>query len=481
MLLSSIPTKFNVPFASSAGVGFITSPIPVAPTSPGRASLQQGFPPSTFEPEASGGNPPFGADANGILNQITAWVQFSQAGGLPAYDGTFAGAIGGYPNTALLRSTAFVGHYWQSTVDNNASDPDTGGSNWVMFPDVLIQQQAGNWTPTDSGAVNAAAITLFPAPASWAAIEGAPIRFLIEFTNTTTAVTLNVNGLGAKTLKNTDGSAMVIGQLTAGGLVEGFYDGTNVQVASPGKPPPGGSSVLPPGAIVLCPVEVPFMGTLECDGTSYLRSAYPNLFNVIGTTYGAVDANHFNVPDMRGIFVRGWDHGRGLDPGAATRAAPGVLAPARAGATGAAGDHVGTTEVWTSGPLNNVKFSSPKIGWDAGVVVYSMPYSTGTSYDANLLPLSISFDTIPQSNTIPYSGPITNYLAGQQVFPNPPWGGGPFPPNNNSSISWFMNDVIETQSGIYKAIPVSYISGTLAGNGTETRPVNINMMYVIAY
>jgi len=38
---------------------------------------------------------------------------------------------------------------------------------------------------------------------------------------------------------------------------------------------------------------------LICDGTSYLRDDYPDLFAVIGTTYGAPDGAHFRVPDMR--------------------------------------------------------------------------------------------------------------------------------------------------------------------------------------
>lgn len=39
-------------------------------------------------------------------------------------------------------------------------------------------------------------------------------------------------------------------------------------------------------------------GTLRCDGTSYLRTAFPDLFTKIGTTWGAVDGTHFNVPDF---------------------------------------------------------------------------------------------------------------------------------------------------------------------------------------
>jgi len=37
---------------------------------------------------------------------------------------------------------------------------------------------------------------------------------------------------------------------------------------------------------------------LLCDGASVLRGDYPDLFDVIGTTFGAVDGDHFNLPDM---------------------------------------------------------------------------------------------------------------------------------------------------------------------------------------
>lgn len=46
-------------------------------------------------------------------------------------------------------------------------------------------------------------------------------------------------------------------------------------------------------------------GWLLCDGSSLLRATYPRLFSVIGTTYGAADGTHFNVPDCRGRFLIG--------------------------------------------------------------------------------------------------------------------------------------------------------------------------------
>lgn len=39
-------------------------------------------------------------------------------------------------------------------------------------------------------------------------------------------------------------------------------------------------------------------GTLLCNGASLLRTAYPDLFAAIGTTWGAVDGTHFTLPNL---------------------------------------------------------------------------------------------------------------------------------------------------------------------------------------
>ena len=49
------------------------------------------------------------------------------------------------------------------------------------------------------------------------------------------------------------------------------------------------------------------VGFLLCNGASVLRETYPDLFDVIGTTYGAVDDTHFNLPDLSDRFIEGSD------------------------------------------------------------------------------------------------------------------------------------------------------------------------------
>lgn len=59
-------------------------------------------------------------------------------------------------------------------------------------------------------------------------------------------------------------------------------------------------------------------GWLKANGAAVSRTTYAALFAVIGTTFGAGDgATTFNLPDMRGEFLRGWDDGRGVDVGRA--------------------------------------------------------------------------------------------------------------------------------------------------------------------
>jgi len=92
----------------------------------------------------------------------------------------------------------------------------------------------------------------------------------------------------------------------------------------------------PTGLIIDWPLATPPSGFLECDGSAISRTTYAALFAIIGTTYGVGDGSTtFNIPDRRGEFVRGWDHGAGNDPDAGSRTDRG---------DGTTGDNVGTKQ-----------------------------------------------------------------------------------------------------------------------------------------
>ena len=62
------------------------------------------------------------------------------------------------------------------------------------------------------------------------------------------------------------------------------------------------------GAVFMWGSNTPPKGCLLCDGAAYSRTEYSQLFNVIGTAYGAGDGSAtFNLPDMRGRVAVGRD------------------------------------------------------------------------------------------------------------------------------------------------------------------------------
>ena len=71
-----------------------------------------------------------------------------------------------------------------------------------------------------------------------------------------------------------------------------------------------------PGVILsIAHTTVP-AGYLLCNGSAISRITYSKLFDLIGTSYGAGNGSTtFNVPDLRGIFLRGFDNSRGADVG----------------------------------------------------------------------------------------------------------------------------------------------------------------------
>lgn len=73
-------------------------------------------------------------------------------------------------------------------------------------------------------------------------------------------------------------------------------------------------NATPAGAIQFFAMETAPVGWLKANGAEVSRTLYANLFAAIGTTFGAGDEKTtFNLPDLRGEFLRGWDDGRRLD------------------------------------------------------------------------------------------------------------------------------------------------------------------------
>lgn len=99
------------------------------------------------------------------------------------------------------------------------------------------------------------------------------------------------------------------------GLETDFVNGVNIKTTEP-------FNLLPPAIVCKFGTTIPPRWLL-CDGQSYLRADYPELFGAIDSVFGSVDATHFNVPDLRGRMELGKDNMGGTASGRVTAASLG--------------------------------------------------------------------------------------------------------------------------------------------------------------
>lgn len=139
-----------------------------------------------------------------------------------------AGAVGPTNLAALAVTTA--------KIDNLAVDSTKLAANAVTTAKITdanvtaaklaesVYAIVGAWGGT-SGASSGTTYTATPSPAFTAYTTGMAVTFKADALNTG-ASTLNVNGLGAKNLKDAFGTALVKGVLFANQMVTAVYDGT---------------------------------------------------------------------------------------------------------------------------------------------------------------------------------------------------------------------------------------------------------------
>ena len=260
-----------------------------------KASYSQGFPQVTMTPKASGGLPPFGRDMNGVLSDVTTVLQYYQAGMTYPFNSAFATAIGGYNKGALCLQADLSG-IWVSQKDNNFSDPETHGSDWL---------------PIDNGmltvALSGSNKTLTPAEGAHPIIKltgRLTNNIILAFPNFLQAWTVinNATGNYTVTAKTANGSGVLIKRQTdgVGKTYHIVCDGQNILNIGTDS-----SIRVPTGAVIPhFGVTVP-EGYLLANGQAVSRALYPDLFAAIGTKFGSGDeSTTFNVPDLIDRFVR---------------------------------------------------------------------------------------------------------------------------------------------------------------------------------
>jgi microcystin-dependent protein len=138
---------------------------------------------------------------------------------------------------------------------------------------------------------------------------------IVTDTSVTAITTLTVNQTGAADIANfTDnGSSALI--VKDGGTVgintstpsNSYKLDVNGDSNTSNRVYQGGFMLVPPGSITAFATGTAPGGWLICDGASLLRASYPDLFSVIGTTYGSLDGTHFNLPNMKGRMLVGFN------------------------------------------------------------------------------------------------------------------------------------------------------------------------------
>ncbi len=133
------------------------------------------------------------------------------------------------------------------------------------------------------------------------------------------------------------------------------------------------ANVIPIGTSIFWNSATLPVGYLKENGAAISRSAYPELFAVIGTTFGAGDGSTtFNLPDSRAEFIRGLDDGRGVDTGRTLGSAQASQNLAHVhGITDPAHQHT--------------------VGWNVG--------PSGANFDQNITNVSVASNSGPTSRT----------------------------------------------------------------------------------
>lgn len=164
--------------------------------------------------------------------------------------------------------------------------------------------------------------------------------------------------------------------ISPGGIqIGGTGAGNSVVVGSDlGPVNDAAKEAAPPGIVSYTAAASAPTGWIKANGAAVSRTTYAALFAAIGTLYGAGDGSTtFNLPDMRGLFARGLDDGKGIDPSRAQGSVQSSqnLSHNHGGTTGghsANHIHYGTTDSPNADHIHYTPVVSSSFGGVAGIV-----------------------------------------------------------------------------------------------------------------
>lgn len=168
---------------------------------------------------------------NGVHTGATLWTQDRDAGTkiLASRHDTHDQDLAGGINSTLEKSGSNAATGNLNIGSNRLTAVADGTAKTDAATVNQIQSNAPAFQATDTGTANAHVIALSPAVTAYAA--GQKITFKSGAASTTSS-TLNVNGLGVKTIKKKNDQNIAAGDIESGSIVTVVYDGTNFQMTS---------------------------------------------------------------------------------------------------------------------------------------------------------------------------------------------------------------------------------------------------------
>jgi microcystin-dependent protein len=203
----------------------------------------------------------------------------------------------------------------------------------------------------------------------------------------------------------------IIKNPNAGGqLILSVTDNSNNEIEIANFNPDGSGSfkLLPAGLILPFGGATPPAGWLACDGAAVSRTTYADLFATLSTNYGVGDGSTtFNLPDMRGEFIRGADNGRNVDT-AGPAPGPRALGTTQAHQYGEHGHPLGTLAAGLANAAHGHSVRRIEVGLAPGAtVVGSVGGAPGLLTPGSAAP-----------ENVPHGHPVTGTIGSSGGTPN---------------------------------------------------------------
>ncbi len=240
--------------------------------------------------------------------------------------------VGWNPSTRSFSSELAngVGFTWASGTSITTTVPPATGATITLLRETPINDQLSKWatgSPPTARELTTADLQILYATQEnidrilqarddldAAVLTGAGVTLIDNLNSTLTTAALTANQ--GRVLR-----LLVEGVQTAAAAAAAAAQGTaNAGVANAAAAQSTANTALaasvPPGTVVHIAQSSAPAGWIKANGAPISRATYSALFAAIGTTFGIGDGTTtFNIPDLRGLFIRPIDDGRGVDPG----------------------------------------------------------------------------------------------------------------------------------------------------------------------